>query len=608
MCRVDERIYINAQGHRSKFEEAFPCDKATKRRLCANVTKRTTEYYPNKRGSLRDDTPLPITPPTPTGTGPYRVEQRRPSSSGGRPSTRDGSKPKPIVIEFSGKNKKGKNYVSVSTGSYRQSSDDVAIESPSSDTSHLVHTGLPEAPLAPPGAIYGHPDAYITTPTISQGYHHRQTSSTSSYTGSSRTPSLYVTSDGYDSPTQTRASKLQPSIHQTYTAAAPPSPGRSGAHGRTSSYDYNLAPVAPRGHSHDSRSQDNDYHDFADRSASSHASSGASGHSRRRKESEQPRKGHDEEEENRKQVRFELGRANSRKESRAESKLAESEKQRAIDRDEARRQKERDREEEAAKLRRKEKSRSSTTKTRRESASMTSVQREEQRRLLAAELDHMKVEERAAEAREREEAAALLRQKQQDTSYYNPRAGGTSSSAPGIARRNSTTRRDSLTSDTARPILGRTNSHRRTSIVQPTLQPINTQVAQGYGPPSARTRGAPPVSFPSNFNTRPTSSSRRPSLSSQDRPYIENPFLTTASMTSPPAVIHQDPWDARNMHDALPTTRQIVDDRYTKVSGSHSAAQQATRAMGRAAGYDGEYVTDSDDEITQGHHRRRHNN
>jgi hypothetical protein len=598
MCRVEERIYINAQGHRSTFEEQFPCDKARKGRLCANVKHKTTEYWPKKSVASRDDTPSPINPPTPTGTGSYILEQRRPSSSGGRPSTRDGK----IIIEFGNKNRRSKTYV---PGSSRKSSDDIAIESPGSDASHIVHTGYPEARLAPQVPVYGHPDAYSTTPSVSHGYHHRHTSSASSYTGSSQTPSLHFTSDDYDSPTQRRGATLAPSIHQTYTAAAPPSPNKSKAHGKASSYDYNLSVVTPHGRSHEARSQDHEYHDFADRSASSHASSGASGHSRRRKESEQPRKGHDDEEENRKQVRFELGRANSRKESRAETKLAVSEKQRALDRDEARRQKERDREEEASKLRRKEKSHSSTTRTRRESASMTSMQKEEQRRLLAAELDHMKVESRAADAREREEAAALLRQQQQDTSYYNPRSSGTSNNAPSIARRNSISRRDSLNPDTPRPILGRTNSHRRTSIVQPTPPSINTQVA-GYGPPSARTRGAPPVSFPTNFNPRPTSSSRRPSLSSQDRPFIENPFMTTASIPSAPAIVHQDPWDARNMRDALPTPRPIVDDRYTNVSGSHGAARQATQAMGRAAGYVGEYVTDSDDEPTHGHSRRRY--
>jgi hypothetical protein len=163
----------------------------------------------------------------------------------------------------------------------------------------------------------------------------------------------------------------------------------------------------------------------------------------------------------------------------------------------------------------------------------------------------------AAEAREREEAAALLRQQLQDTSYYKTRSGGTSNYA-----------RDSLNPDTPHPILDRTNSHRRTSIVQPTPPSINTQVAQRYSLPSARTRGAPPVSFPTNFNPRPTSSSRRPSFSSQDQPFIENHFMTTASA---PAIVHQDPWGARNMRDALRTPRQIVDDRYTKVSGSHGA-------------------------------------
>jgi hypothetical protein len=71
MCRVEERIYISAEGHRSKFEETCPCDKARNGKLCSKVKTRTTEYYP-KRGIVpRNDTPSLINPPTRTGTGTY---------------------------------------------------------------------------------------------------------------------------------------------------------------------------------------------------------------------------------------------------------------------------------------------------------------------------------------------------------------------------------------------------------------------------------------------------------------------------------------------------------------------------------------------------------
>jgi hypothetical protein len=675
MCRVDERVYITAEGHRSKFEEAFPCDKARNGRLCPKVKKRTTEYYPKKGVYTRNDSPSPVNPPTPTGTGSYIVQPRRPSSSGGRPSTRDEPKAiKPeIIIEFGAKNNKSKKYVSLSTNTYKRSSlgatsiDDIAVESPSSDASHTIRTGYVETPLSPQASGYGYPDV------VSRGYHNRNTSSTSSYAGSSRTPSLYITSDpDYESPTTSRP-RLAPAIHNPSTFGAPSSPSRPRVQGGTSSSNYNLTVVTPHGHAQGPSSQEDfshrDYHDFADRSASSHASSGVSEKPRRSKNHDQSRRKKDDDrihqsesdrevadaldkEENIKQVRFELGRADDRAEQRGETLLAEKEKQRASIREESRTaRKDREREEEARTARkdrereekartarkdreleeeaarvRKERSKpvtsNSVTKrpagSRRTSMSMTPAQVEQQRRLLAADLGHMEGESRAAEAREREERTTLLRQQQQDTSYYNPRTGGMPNNNSTLTRRDSLSRRGSVTAD-ARPTgLGRTNSSRRASVVQPNPPPVNTQ------PPSARTRQPPPVSFPSNFNTRQVTS-RRPSLSAQDNPFLataphasasnlQNPFAPTQPVLPPSNIVHQDPWDARNMREALPVHRQMPDGRYAtqhrgedvyKAASAHAAAQQATRSMERAAGYDYDYVTDSEDEVTHVHGRRR---
>jgi hypothetical protein len=641
MCRVEERVYISAEGNRSKFEDTFPCSQARSGRLCPNVKKRTTEYYPKKAIAPRNDTPSPINPPTPTGTGSYLVQQRRPSSSGGRPSTRDG--PKSIIIDFgSNKSKKYAGNAHKRPSLNASSADDIAIESPGSDT---VRTGYPEAPLPPQTAVFGHTDDYITPPSTSHGYHHRHTSSSSSYTGSSRTPSLYVTSDpDYESPASTRSTKLPPAIHYSSATGAPSSPSKSRIRGGTSSASYNLTVVAPHGgNSHESHAQDghslHDYQDFADRSASSHASSGASAKSRKGKTSEQPRRGKDGErrrqeeiarevadalakEENIKQVRFELDRPKVRAQERAETLLAEKEKQRAIEREETRQRKEREREPEPVKPHRKDKSQPPTSNTstrrqstsRRASVSMTQAQQEEQRRLLAAELGHMQGESRAAEAREREERKSLLMQQQQDLPYYNPRSGGLPNSGPAVARRGS------VSSDARPTTLGRSNS-RRTSIVQPNPPPINTQSLQNYPQPSARSHGPPPVSFPANFNPRPTSA-RRSSFSSQEIPFagprlsgsnLDNPFATVPSVISPQVTVHQDPWDARNLREALPP-REKSDGRYTiqrrgeeviKASGTHSAARKATRAMGRVSGYEDDYATDSDDQVTHGHSRRK---
>ncbi|KAH7062919.1 hypothetical protein BKA63DRAFT_189057 [Paraphoma chrysanthemicola] len=657
MCRVEERVYISADGHRSKFEDAFPCDKARHGRLCAKVKKRTTEYYPKKGTIGRNDTPSPINPPTPTGAGTYLVEQRRPSSSSSRPSTSDKMAIKPIIIEIGSKNDKGKKYASISVSGKNSkrisigsgSIDDVAIDSPGSDASHTVRTGYPEASLPAHPTAYGHSDGYNTTPTITRGhgYHHRHTSSTSSYTGSSQTPSLYVTSDpDYDSPGKTRDTRLPPAIHNS-SSAVPPSPSKSRGAIGISSGGYNITVVSPKDRSHDAFASESlsaaDYHDFADRSASSHASSGASGKSRRPRDPELPRKKRDEERrrqeetdrETTKQVRFKLGRAEGRAEERPETLLVGKEKQREIEREEAHRRERQDREDDAAKERRKEKTRvpasnSSSkrpTQTRRLSKTLTAAEVEEQRRLLAADLGQMQGESMLAEARDREERSALLRQQQQEPSYYNPRAGGMPGNSTGLVHRDSVTRRGSISGADARPILTRSNSTsaRRASIVQPNPPQLNTQVQLGPSRPSARSHAPPPVSFPSNFNTRPTTA-RRPSFSAPENPFaapptrgsgssIDNPFVPAPQVLSPSVKVHQDPWDARSMHDALPTPRQTSDGRYTMdrrgadvISGvgTHSAAREATRAMSRVAGYAHDYETDSDEEPTHGHARRRH--
>ncbi|KAH8706127.1 hypothetical protein GQ44DRAFT_629757 [Phaeosphaeriaceae sp. PMI808] len=649
MCRVEERVYIGADGNRSKFEDTYPCNKARNGRLCAKVNRRTTEYYPKKGTISRNDTPSPINPPTPVGTGTYIVQQRRPSSSGGRPSTRDGLKAiKPeIVIEFGSKN--DKNKVSVSAKTYKRptivtsSVDDVAVESLASDASHTIRTGFPEAPIPPLVTPYAHTDSYGTTPTIHHGYHHRQTSSTSSFTGSSRTPSLYVTSDpDYDSPTTTRNTRLPPAIiHNPSTTNAPPSPSRPRIHGGNSSAPYNTALVTPH-YLQESYPQEGlfpmDYQDFADRSGSSHASSSASIQSRRGKDHDQPRKKKSddrrqldefnrsitealakEEKENIKQVRFELGRAESRTKERAETLLAEKEKQRARDREEARRRASQEREREREREReQKEKLKTSMANSsskrpaapRRASISMTQSQLDEQRRLLAADLGHMQGESRATEAREREENLLLLKQKQQDTSYYNPRTGPMPIEAPTLTRRDSQSRRNSVSAETRPPTIGRTNSNRRASIVQPNPPAINTHGTSNYPrPANPRSHAPPPVSFPSNFSTRPQST-RHPSFSTHENPFaappsrgsnssIENPFAPAQPVASPPVTVHQDPWDARYMLDSLPAAKPAPNTQYSRTG--------AARPSARFPSHDVDYVTDSDEEVTttHGHGRKR---
>ncbi|KAH7069265.1 hypothetical protein FB567DRAFT_243716 [Paraphoma chrysanthemicola] len=83
MCRVERRIYVRVDGHRSTFEDTFPCDKAPKGRLCDKVKRRTTEYHPKNRSlSPHNDSSLSLTDsPTSVGNGTHLVQQRRPPKS-----------------------------------------------------------------------------------------------------------------------------------------------------------------------------------------------------------------------------------------------------------------------------------------------------------------------------------------------------------------------------------------------------------------------------------------------------------------------------------------------------------------------------------------------
>ena len=364
MCRIEERVYIGGDGLRTSYDVHYPCSKERSDRPCPDA-KRTTKRSSHRRESFsREDTPSPVNPPTPTSSGTYLVQQRRPSGSGSRPSTRDGQRTiKPeIVIEFGSKKDKGKKYpaVAVSTNTYNRSSlaslgsNDLAIDSPGSESSYIYRTGFPEATLPPPSA-FSQPNSYITTPTTPHGYHHRQTPSASS----SQTPSLYVTSDpeyDYDPPTpRQRTGRYPPTIIHNPPAAAPPSPSRRRA--GDSSGLRQTTRITPRGFSDDTYTPDTlrplDYDDLADRSGSSHTSSGVADPTRRPKASDDRRKKKDEDrrrqeeldrqlaenisqEDNIKQVRFELGRPAARAQERAERLQAEKEKERAVAREEAR--------------------------------------------------------------------------------------------------------------------------------------------------------------------------------------------------------------------------------------------------------------------------------
>ncbi|KAF2243112.1 hypothetical protein BU26DRAFT_126576 [Trematosphaeria pertusa] len=671
MCRVEERVYITADGRRQTFEDTYHCDKAHRGKLCSKVKRRTTEYFkPAPSQVSRDDASSPASnnPPTPTGT--YYVERREPSGVARRPSTRDGQrvtalKPE-IIIEFGAKKDKSKKYphphVSLSASkSYKRSSlgtasigsNEVAVESPGSDASYPIRTGFPEAPV-PPTDPFGQAPGYTTRPAVPQS-HHRHTSSASSYT-TSQPPSLYATSEP-ESPSGRRAPRYPPTIvHNTLPGVAPSSPTASRGSAPAPSSPYRTTIRAPQGSSHDNLAPDGltplEYTEFHDRSASSHASSGravapeiidrAVDRERRRKQKEDDKKRQEEadrryaedlaKQEEVKQVRFELGRAEDRQRQRGEQKLAESEKRRAEEREEARRRKAREQEEKAAKESRREKTKpppaynNNKPSGRPRRHSMTQAEKEERDRLLAETEAQMERERMATEVREREERAAQLREEQQKNAYWDPRGGDrfpVANNGPGIGRRGSVSqshgRRGSISGNPPPPSmpLGRSNSTRRGSVVIQQVPPINTTFAQpqyNTRPPSSH--GPPPPLFsPGSYtdSTRPPSA-RHPSYH-RDNPFAapptrvphntqDNPFAQPPSVLHSPPATTADPWDARNLREALPartssqhhTIHRPVDDRSHGHTAHTRAAQQATRAMGKAVGYENDYESSSENE------------
>ncbi|KAL1800033.1 hypothetical protein ACET3X_000375 [Alternaria dauci] len=589
MCRIEERVEYNPDGRPMTSSRIRLCEKARDRKPCRDAVVIPYRYN-SKRGSTgRDNTPSPIDPPTPTGSGTYLVETRRPSGSGSRPSTQDGQRPisTEIIIGFGSKKDKTKKYpsISVSTKPFDRSSlgsrgsHEAAIESIGSDASYPVRTGFPEAPL-PPTATFDHPNNYLATPTLSYGYRPSHVPSASS----SQTPSLYADDDP---PARQRSTRYPAVVVHNPPPATPSSPSQRPA--ATSSGSYRTSKIVPRDSYRDPL--DNDV--FADNS--SYSGSGMPEANRRPKNSdERPRQsksGRRQEEserqtaeeaakaerENERHVRFELGRAESRAKERAENHLAEKEKDRAAAREESRRLKEEERRlkeeerlrqeekdlEKAARDRKKDRSRPPATDysikrpsaTRRLSSTMTPAQLADQQRLIEAEKAQMRSERQIAEAREREEQlAASLKSQQEKPGYWDPRGGDRSLSS----RRESMNRHDSVTSRPAD--LTRTPSKRRTSISQSNPPALDAQApTETYRPSSSRKRAPPPLSFPKNFNqdyaTRP-SSSRRPSFGGQD-----NPFAASSSIVSP-SVTSQDPWDLRNVESALPTPRVQTDGRY----------------------------------------------
>lgn len=702
MCRVEERVYVGANGTRQTFEDSFPCHKARRGKLCSNVTRKTTEYHSRPPQVARDDTSSPASynPPTPTSNGTYLVQQRQPQGVSRRPSTKEKVVKPEIIIEFGSRKDKSKKYPSSSSKGYKRSSlgassigsNDIAIDSPGSDPSYPIRTGFPEASVPP-----SQPPAYTTRPAAPLS-HQRHTSSASgsSLTTSSQPPSLYATSEP-ESPSTRKPARYPPTIvHNPPPGAAsgvpPSSPTATRGQGAGPSSPYRTKVHVPKDSTGNVGADGVfpvGYSDFQDFSNSSRASSGkapapeitdrdAERARQRKLRAEEDRRRQERadhemaqaiaRDEEARQVRFELGRAEFRAQERAENQYAQNEARRAEEREEARQRKQREQDERVARETRKEKadrlkeeiarkerevrkaeqadprrrerrdSRPPTrdpTKRHSRRNSMSQHDIIEQKRLLAETEAQMAREREATEQREREERAAFLREQQQTTQYWDPRGGDRYPvpNEPGFSRRNSVSgRRGSMSSNAPTVGLGRTNSQRRVSVIQPApptgLPPINTNVPPNQystRPPSSSHQNPPPLLFsPGSGQTY----SRPPSArhASYENPFAQpptrvsntsqdsNPFAQGQNRPSPP-VTTRDPWDARDLRDALPResaprsghNRQSSDSHQNTLHRrgkdvieqasyrQHERARQASRNMGKVVGFEDDYE-DSDSE------------
>ncbi|PSN69425.1 hypothetical protein BS50DRAFT_341693 [Corynespora cassiicola Philippines] len=233
----------------------------------------------------------------------------------------------------------------------------------------------------------------------------------------------------------------------------------------------------------------------------------------------------------------------------------------------------------------------------------------ETRKHLLANEEAVMAEERArADERDREERAGLLRQKQADPQYWDPRGGA-------LGRRNSVSQRGGV------------------SIIQdnppPPTSPYSTRA-----PPTATShyQNPPPLLVPApapptNYSTRnhhdtyrPENPFAQPPNSAGVQQHAGNPFATSAtagSAVGATAGATADFWDERTRQDALPRVsaqtqgqaqglglgiglaEHSLRRRGEEVISRAAGPRQATRKLGRVAGYEDEYE-DSEEEESRG--------
>ena len=491
-----------------------------------------------------------------------------------------------LIIEIGSKKGKGKSYPTISIhakDNHRSSmGSNSTNDSLGSEASYTVRTGYPDTSLPPlKPSRFGTGD-------FSLG-HQRSVSSEESYIGPSRVPSLYRTSEGYDTSSlaTTASSTTRPIVHNSQRHVPSPINTTLGQSGSPLG-SYRTTVVTPNGIYDETpyRAGRNNRQSFSRAETEAvEITRRSEDRERQRLEARRKQEGSDREvaaalirEENRK-APLESSRAKDREEQRAEKSFAS----RADGRERLRQQQRMEREGQSTRdstsSKRPQPQASSSrplAPSRRGSTRMTPSEAAKQQQLFDADIRQMHEERIKAEAIERDERMQqqqlTLLQRQQNPEYYNPRSGGNTA----LNGQGPMFRCDSFSSSVKQHSLAIPGSKRDSSTNQP-----------------RQDRHQPPVSYHNSNNDNigsrektPQSRARRLSSSHQER--LLNPFAQPA-----PVARTDDPWDIRNGRSAtLDSSGPQVD---------HSFPQQASHHLFHAT-HGGEYESDSDEDY---HSRKR---
>ena len=450
MCRIEERVYVAADGSRQMFEHMVRCPRARGSHLCANVQRRSTEYM-SSPPSLRDDAPSPISLNPPTPPGSYIVEHRR-------PSTRDDGKSirSEFVIDL-GKEGRDTKYKRSSLGATSSS-----VSAASSGDAYTKTSSSPIHAFTDVGS-----SGYQTIPTLPS---HRRHPSSASSSRSRPTSQHGRVEDALNrhrtsyptvvhNPLEARASTPSDLPTGLSPHEGPSRSGSRGADAKSSPYHSTL--VSPlSSNSSGSRAA---APEITDRGLDREARRQRAETERKRQEDFDRQKAEALAAEEARQAARETLRFEMRAQERAQNRIAESEKRRAEEREEGRRAKkeqeqhkqresrdsgspykemekqararrsaddeaftreaERRRQEAEARVRSQHprpQPLETPTTSRRVSRSYETSSRERDM-LLASTQEQMAREREAASRREREERAAMLQRQQQMAGYWDPR-------------------------------------------------------------------------------------------------------------------------------------------------------------------------------------------